>query len=63
MRIGEISQRLRDAKELPDKARSALEDRLAAELDSAVEAAERAPEEPVEELLKYVTSPVEASPP
>ncbi|MEU2336993.1 pyruvate dehydrogenase (acetyl-transferring) E1 component subunit alpha [Streptomyces sp. NPDC013172] len=58
-----FAQRLRDAKELPDKARSALEDRLAAELDSAVEAAERAPEEPVEELLKYVTSPVEASPP
>ncbi|MFF4562024.1 pyruvate dehydrogenase (acetyl-transferring) E1 component subunit alpha [Streptomyces sp. NPDC001435] len=55
-----LARQLREAKELTDKARTALEDRLAAEIDGAVEAAERAPEEPVEDLLKYVTSPVEA---
>ncbi|MFF2204857.1 pyruvate dehydrogenase (acetyl-transferring) E1 component subunit alpha [Streptomyces sp. NPDC058145] len=55
-----LARRLREAKELPDKARTALEDRLAAEIDAAVAAAEQAPEEPVEDLLKYVTSPVEA---
>ncbi|MEU8717429.1 pyruvate dehydrogenase (acetyl-transferring) E1 component subunit alpha [Streptomyces sp. NPDC048663] len=55
--------RLREAKELSDRARTALEDRLAAELDAAVEAAEQAPEEPVEDLLKYVTSPPEATAP
>ncbi|MFF2514599.1 pyruvate dehydrogenase (acetyl-transferring) E1 component subunit alpha [Streptomyces sp. NPDC058086] len=58
-----LARRLRDAKELSDKARTALEDRLSAEIDSAVEAAEQAPEEPIEDLLKYVTSPVEASRP
>ncbi|MFF8478432.1 MULTISPECIES: pyruvate dehydrogenase (acetyl-transferring) E1 component subunit alpha [unclassified Streptomyces] len=55
-----LARRLRDARELTDKDRTALEDRLAAEIDAAVAAAERAPEEPVEDLLKYVTSPVEA---
>jgi pyruvate dehydrogenase E1 component alpha subunit len=40
-----------------------LEDRVAAEIDAAVEAAEQAPEEPVEDLLKYVTSPVEVTRP
>ncbi|MFD8722988.1 pyruvate dehydrogenase (acetyl-transferring) E1 component subunit alpha [Streptomyces sp. NPDC059629] len=58
-----FARQLRDAKELSDKARTAMEDRMSAELDSAVQAAEAAPEEPVEDLLKYVTSPVEASPP
>ncbi len=52
-----LARRLRDAKELSDKARTALEDRLSAEIDGAVEAAEQAPDEPVEDLLKYVTSP------
>ncbi|WP_326790195.1 pyruvate dehydrogenase (acetyl-transferring) E1 component subunit alpha [Streptomyces sp. NBC_00151] len=56
-----LAGRMREAKELSDKARTLLEDRLAAEIDGAVEAAEQAPEEPVEDLLKYVTSPVEAS--
>ncbi|MFF3582535.1 pyruvate dehydrogenase (acetyl-transferring) E1 component subunit alpha [Streptomyces mirabilis] len=58
-----LARRLRDAKELSDKARTALEDRLSAEIDGAVEAAEQAPEEPTEDLLKYVTSPVEVSRP
>ncbi|GEK01170.1 pyruvate dehydrogenase (acetyl-transferring) E1 component subunit alpha [Streptomyces sp. NPDC003388] len=58
-----LARRLREAKELTDEARTALEDRLAAEIDTAVEAAERAPEEPVEDLLKYVTSPAEATRP
>ncbi|MFE2064373.1 pyruvate dehydrogenase (acetyl-transferring) E1 component subunit alpha [Streptomyces sp. NPDC059467] len=58
-----LARQLREAKELSDRARTALEDRLTAEIDAAVEGAERAPEEPVEDLLKYVTSPVEASPP
>lgn len=55
-----LARRLRDAKELTGRDRTALEDRLAAEIDAAVAAADRAPEEPVEDLLKYVTSPVEA---
>ncbi|MGX4695306.1 pyruvate dehydrogenase (acetyl-transferring) E1 component subunit alpha [Streptomyces sp. JNUCC 63] len=55
-----LARQLRDAKELTDKARTTLEDRLAAEIDAVVEAAEQATEEPVEDLLKYVTSPVEA---
>ncbi|MFJ6565698.1 pyruvate dehydrogenase (acetyl-transferring) E1 component subunit alpha [Streptomyces sp. NPDC091412] len=55
-----LAQRLRETKELSDEARTALEDRLAAEIDRAVETAELAPEEPVADLLKYVTSPVEA---
>jgi hypothetical protein len=46
-----------------NKARTALEDRLSAEIDGAVEAAEQAPDEPVEDLLKYVTSPVGVSRP
>ncbi|OIJ95368.1 pyruvate dehydrogenase (acetyl-transferring) E1 component subunit alpha [Streptomyces monashensis] len=58
-----LVRRLQDAKELSDKARTTLEDRLAAEIDAAVEAAEQAPEEPVEDLLKYVTSPVEVTRP
>jgi pyruvate dehydrogenase E1 component alpha subunit len=57
-----LARQLREAKELTDKARTAMEDRLAAEIDHAVEAADQAPEEPVEDLLKYVTSP-EASRP
>ncbi|MFF8864770.1 pyruvate dehydrogenase (acetyl-transferring) E1 component subunit alpha [Streptomyces sp. NPDC015139] len=56
-----LVRRLREAKELTEKARTALEDRVAAELDAAVEAAEQAPEEPAEDLLQYVSSPVEAS--
>ncbi|MFJ8849715.1 pyruvate dehydrogenase (acetyl-transferring) E1 component subunit alpha [Streptomyces sp. NPDC102437] len=58
-----LARQMRDAKKLTEKARTAMEDRLSAEIDSAVEAAEQAPEEPVEDLLKYVTSPVEASRP
>ncbi|MGW2747372.1 pyruvate dehydrogenase (acetyl-transferring) E1 component subunit alpha [Streptomyces sp. NPDC001450] len=58
-----LARMMREAKELSDKARAALEDRLTAEIDQAVEAAERAPEEAVEDLLKYVSSPVEVSRP
>ncbi|MGW4567688.1 pyruvate dehydrogenase (acetyl-transferring) E1 component subunit alpha [Streptomyces sp. NPDC004561] len=58
-----LARRLRETKELTDKARTTLEDRLATEIDAAVEAAEQAPEEPVEDLLKFVTSPVEATRP
>ncbi|MEV7203757.1 pyruvate dehydrogenase (acetyl-transferring) E1 component subunit alpha [Streptomyces griseoluteus] len=52
-----LARRLRETKELTDRARAAMEARLAAEIDRAVEAADGAPEEPVEDLLKYVTSP------
>ncbi|WP_406835146.1 pyruvate dehydrogenase (acetyl-transferring) E1 component subunit alpha [Streptomyces sp. AHU1] len=58
-----LARRMETAEELSDKTRTDLEDRLIAEIDGAVEAAEQAPEEPVEDLLKYVTSPVEASRP
>ncbi|KUN82568.1 pyruvate dehydrogenase (acetyl-transferring) E1 component subunit alpha [Streptomyces bungoensis] len=58
-----LARRLREAGELSDEARTALEDRLAAEIDAAVRAADQAPEEPIEDLLKYVTSPVKASRP
>ncbi|MFL4903808.1 pyruvate dehydrogenase (acetyl-transferring) E1 component subunit alpha [Streptomyces sp. MMS24-I2-30] len=58
-----LAGRMRAAKELTGKARSALEDRLSAEIDRAVEAAEQAPAESVDDLLTYVTSPVEASRP
>ncbi|MEE1744318.1 MULTISPECIES: pyruvate dehydrogenase (acetyl-transferring) E1 component subunit alpha [unclassified Streptomyces] len=58
-----LARQMQKAKKLTEKARTAMEDRLSAEIDSAVEAAERAPEEAVEDLLKYVTSPVEASRP
>jgi pyruvate dehydrogenase E1 component alpha subunit len=59
--IERLALRLREHGGLTDKALAALEDRISAEIDAAVETAERAPEEPVEDLLKYVTSQ-EASP-
>ncbi|MGW2184204.1 pyruvate dehydrogenase (acetyl-transferring) E1 component subunit alpha [Streptomyces sp. NPDC001732] len=61
--VESLARRMQEAKKLTEKTRTAMEDRLSAEIDSAVEAAEQAPEEPVEDLLKYVTSPVEMSRP
>ncbi|MFF4908158.1 pyruvate dehydrogenase (acetyl-transferring) E1 component subunit alpha [Streptomyces sp. NPDC001260] len=57
--IEQLAVRLRRSGELTDKALAALEQRVAAEIDAAVDSAEHAPEEPVEDLLRYVTSPVE----
>lgn len=54
-----FARQLREDGALTDKALAELEDRVSAEIDGAVEAAERAPEEPPEDLLKYVTSSVE----
>ncbi|MBK3624714.1 pyruvate dehydrogenase (acetyl-transferring) E1 component subunit alpha [Streptomyces asoensis] len=51
-----LTDRMRDSKELAAKDITRIERRIAAEIDHAVEAAERAPEEPVENLLRHVTS-------
>ncbi|WP_432138393.1 MULTISPECIES: pyruvate dehydrogenase (acetyl-transferring) E1 component subunit alpha [unclassified Streptomyces] len=53
---------LEERGELTDEALAALEERTADEIDAAVDSAERAPEEPVEDLLRHVTSaPAEVS--
>ncbi|MEU5893738.1 pyruvate dehydrogenase (acetyl-transferring) E1 component subunit alpha [Streptomyces sp. NPDC047461] len=54
-----LARRLREQAGLTDKALAGLEDRVRAEIDAAVESAEQAPEEPVADLLRYVTSPAE----
>ncbi|WP_432118558.1 pyruvate dehydrogenase (acetyl-transferring) E1 component subunit alpha [Streptomyces sp. bgisy032] len=54
-----LDTRLREQGKLDDATRTELEERVRADIDRAVAAAERAPEEPAEDLLKYVTSPVE----
>ncbi|MFE1921057.1 pyruvate dehydrogenase (acetyl-transferring) E1 component subunit alpha [Streptomyces asoensis] len=51
-----LTDRMRDSKELAAKDITRIERRIAAEIDHAVEAAEQAPEEPVENLLRHVTS-------
>ncbi|MFI5963519.1 pyruvate dehydrogenase (acetyl-transferring) E1 component subunit alpha [Streptomyces asoensis] len=51
-----LTDRMRENKELAAKDITRIERRLAAEIDRAVEAAEQAPEEPVEHLLRHVTS-------
>jgi pyruvate dehydrogenase E1 component alpha subunit len=59
--IGVLGARLRDAGQLDDAATSRMEDEIAAEIAAAVAAAEAAPLEPVEDLSRFVTSPVAPS--
>ncbi|MER8161816.1 pyruvate dehydrogenase (acetyl-transferring) E1 component subunit alpha [Streptomyces sp. NPDC094472] len=54
--IERLTDRMRERGELDGKALAALERRVGGEVEHAVEAAERAPEEPVESLLRHVTS-------
>ncbi|WP_327312705.1 pyruvate dehydrogenase (acetyl-transferring) E1 component subunit alpha [Streptomyces sp. NBC_01235] len=60
--INRLLDRMREDGEPVDETLAAIERRVAAEVDDAVEAAEQAPEEPVEHLLHHVTSaPAEVS--
>ncbi|WP_329317027.1 pyruvate dehydrogenase (acetyl-transferring) E1 component subunit alpha [Streptomyces sp. NBC_01262] len=54
--ITRLMDRMRENGELGDKELANLERRVTDEVDRAVEAAEQAPEEPVEDLLLHVTS-------
>ncbi|MFI6565883.1 pyruvate dehydrogenase (acetyl-transferring) E1 component subunit alpha [Streptomyces sp. NPDC050534] len=54
-----LARQLREHGALTGKALAAVEERISTEIDGAVEAAERAPEESVDDLLKFVTSPAE----
>ncbi|MGI3199324.1 thiamine pyrophosphate-dependent enzyme [Streptomyces sp. GLT-R25] len=54
--ISQLTDRMRENGELGDEALTGIERRITEELDRAVEAAEQAPEEPVEDLLLHVTS-------
>ncbi|MFE1313697.1 pyruvate dehydrogenase (acetyl-transferring) E1 component subunit alpha [Streptomyces sp. NPDC058755] len=54
--ISLLTDHMRENGELGDKELARLEQRITAEIDHAVEAAEQAPEEPVENLLRHVTS-------
>ncbi|WP_398780221.1 pyruvate dehydrogenase (acetyl-transferring) E1 component subunit alpha [Streptomyces sp. NBRC 110611] len=54
--INRLMDRMRESGELGDKEFAGIERRVAEEVDRAVEAAEQAPEEPVGDLLRYVTS-------
>ncbi|MFF1278440.1 pyruvate dehydrogenase (acetyl-transferring) E1 component subunit alpha [Streptomyces marokkonensis] len=54
--IARLTERMRDDGELDDEEPARTGQRLADEIDHAVTAAERAPEEPVEDLLRHVTS-------
>jgi pyruvate dehydrogenase E1 component alpha subunit len=54
--IPRLAQRMRDDGEPADRYLEESERRIAEEIDAAVAAAERAPEEPVEDLLRHVTS-------
>jgi pyruvate dehydrogenase E1 component alpha subunit len=55
--IPTLEQRMRADGELDDAALSELEDRISDEVEQAVKAAEQAPVEPPENLLRFVTSP------
>lgn len=57
--VDRLTRQLRERGRLTDKALDELEERIAAWVDSAVEAADGAPEEPAEDLLRFVTSPPE----
>ncbi len=60
--IERLTDRMRERGELDDKELAAAERRIGDEVDHAVEAAERAPEESAESLLRHVTSePAEVS--
>lgn len=54
--ITRLMDRIREDGELGDKELAAIERRVTDEIDHAVVAAEGAPEEPVEDLLRHVTS-------
>ncbi|MFI9150625.1 pyruvate dehydrogenase (acetyl-transferring) E1 component subunit alpha [Streptomyces sp. NPDC053367] len=54
--ISVLTDRLREDGELDDKELAGMEQRITDEIDHAVEAAEQAPEEPVEHLLHHVSS-------
>ena len=54
--IASLVASLRDVEAIDDEALDALEAEIAAELDAAVDAAERAPYEPVEGLTRHVTA-------
>ncbi|WP_406264128.1 pyruvate dehydrogenase (acetyl-transferring) E1 component subunit alpha [Streptomyces sp. NBC_00191] len=54
--ITRLMDRIREGGELGDKELAAIERRVTDEIDHAVAAAEEAPEEPVEDLLRHVTS-------
>ncbi len=54
--ISLLADRMRENRELGDQETARIEERITAEIDRAVEAAEQAPEEPVENLLRHVTS-------
>ncbi|WP_248508875.1 pyruvate dehydrogenase (acetyl-transferring) E1 component subunit alpha [Streptomyces sp. D2-8] len=54
--IDQLMARLRENGELGDEELAGIEQRATHEIDDAVEAAEQAPEEPVEDLLRHVTS-------
>lgn len=54
--ITRLLDRMREDGEPVDETLAGIERRVAAEVDDAVEAAQQAPEEPVEHLLHHVTS-------
>ncbi|MEU9379481.1 pyruvate dehydrogenase (acetyl-transferring) E1 component subunit alpha [Streptomyces sp. NPDC048279] len=54
--INRLMDRMRANGEPVDKELNRIEQQITAEIDRAVEAAEQAPEEPVENLLRHVTS-------
>ncbi|MDQ0957182.1 pyruvate dehydrogenase E1 component alpha subunit [Streptomyces sp. B4I13] len=54
--ISQLMDRMRQADELGDEELTGIEHRATDEIDHAVETAEQAPEEPVEDLLLHVTS-------
>ncbi|MFF7795674.1 pyruvate dehydrogenase (acetyl-transferring) E1 component subunit alpha [Streptomyces sp. NPDC007991] len=54
--INRLMDRMRDNGEPGEKELARIEQQITAEIDRAVEAAEQAPEEPVETLLRHVTS-------
>jgi len=49
--------RMRGAGELPDGELAAMEEKLASQIEASIAAARAAPDEPVEDLTKYVYSP------
>ncbi len=54
--VARLTDTLRDGHELDDDELARMEQRIAEEVGHAVEAAEQAPAEPVEDLLRHVTS-------
>ncbi|MFF3517910.1 pyruvate dehydrogenase (acetyl-transferring) E1 component subunit alpha [Streptomyces sp. NPDC002573] len=54
--INQLMDRMRETAELGDKELARIEHQLVEELERAIDAAEQAPEEPVENLLRHVTS-------